>query len=62
MAFSASMFYIAIDYWNKTAIKVSTSNINIKMHELFSKQRIIDVWVTTRQLKGLDTNLILNSA
>ena len=43
MAFSASMFYIAIDYWNKTAIKVSTSNINIKMHELFSKQRIIDV-------------------
>ena len=32
MAFSASMFYIAIDYWNNTAIKVSTSNINIKIH------------------------------
>ena len=31
MAASASMFYIAIDYKNKTNMKVATSNINIKI-------------------------------
>ena len=31
MAASASMFYIAIDYKNKTNMKVATSNTNIKI-------------------------------
>ena len=31
MAASASMFYIAIDYKNKTNMKVAGSNINIKI-------------------------------
>ena len=31
MAASVSMFYIAIDYKNKTNMKETASNINIKM-------------------------------
>ena len=33
MAASANMFYIAIDYKNKTNMKVTASNINIKIHQ-----------------------------
>ena len=48
-AASASMFYIAIDYKNKANMKVAASNINIKIHQLFSKQRILGVRVITAQ-------------
>ena len=51
MAASASMFYIAIDYKNKPNMKVAASNININIHRLFSKQRILGVRVTTAQRK-----------
>ena len=51
MAASASMFYIATDYKNKLSMKVAASNINIKTHQLFSKQRILDVRVTIAQRK-----------
>ena len=37
MAICVSMFYIAIDYKNKTNIKIAASNINSKIHRLFSK-------------------------
>ena len=46
MSASPSMFNIAIDYKNKTNMKVAASNINIKIHQLFSKQRILGVFVT----------------
>ena len=48
---SASMFYIAIDYKNKPNMKVAASNININIHRLFSKQRILGVRMTTAQWK-----------
>ena len=51
MAAPANMFYIAIDYTNKTNMKVVASNINIKIHQLFSKQRILGVRVTIVQQK-----------
>ena len=51
MATSANMFYIAIDYKSKTYMKVAASNINIKIHQLFPKQRILGVGVTIVQLK-----------
>ena len=51
MAASASMFYIAIDYKNKTNMKVAVSNISIKIHQLFSKQRILGVRLTIAQRK-----------
>ena len=51
MAASASMFYIATDYKNKLNMKVAASNINIKTHQLFFKQRILDVRVTIAQRK-----------
>ena len=53
MAASASMFYIAIDYKNKPKMKVAASNINIKIHQSFSKQRILGVRVTIEQRKTL---------
>ena len=37
MIASASMFYIAIDYENEPNVKVVASNVNIKIHQLFSK-------------------------
>ena len=46
MAASANMFYIAIDYKNKIHMKVAGSNINIKIHQLFSKEWILSVCVT----------------
>ena len=51
MAGSASMFYIATDYKNKLNMKVAASNINIKTHQLFFKQRILDIRVTIAQRK-----------
>ena len=49
MAASANMFYIVIDYKNKTNMKEVASNINIQIHQLFSKQRILGVRVTIAQ-------------
>ena len=37
MAASASMCYIAIDYKNEPNMKVTASNVNIKIRKLFSK-------------------------
>ena len=51
MAASANMFYIAIGYKNKANMKVAASNINIKMHQLFSDQRILGALVTIIQWK-----------
>ena len=36
MAASTSMFYIAIYYKNEPNMKVAVSNVNIKIHQLFS--------------------------
>ena len=59
MAASANVFYVAIDYKNKTYMKIAASNMNIKIHQLFSKQ-----WIfvprdhcTAANLRRLDTNL-----
>ena len=38
MAASANMFYFANDYENEPNMKVAASNVNIKIHQLFSKQ------------------------
>ena len=51
MAASASMFYIVINYENELNMKVAPSNVNIKMHQLFSKQRILVVRETIAQRK-----------
>ena len=51
MAASVNMFYITIDYKNRADMKVAASNINIKMHQLFSEQRILGVHVTIAQRK-----------
>ena len=51
MAASASMYYMVIKYKNKTNMKEVASNINIKIHQLFSRQRILGVRVTTVQRK-----------
>ena len=56
MAAFANMFYIAIDYKSKTYMKVAASNfeikiLNIKIHELFPKQRMLGVRVTIVQRK-----------
>ena len=51
MATSANMFYFAIDYENVLNIKVAASNVNIKIHQLFFKQRIFGVRVTIAQRK-----------
>ena len=51
IAASANMFYIAIDYKNKTYMKIEASNINIQIHQLFSKQRILRVHVIIVQHK-----------
>ena len=51
MAASANMFHFAIDYENEPNMKVAASNINIKIHQLFSKQRILSARVTIAQRK-----------
>ena len=43
MTASANVFYITIDFKAQTNIRVAATNINIKIHHLFSKQRILDV-------------------
>ena len=49
MAVSANTFYIAINFKKKTNVKVADSNTNIKMHQSFSKQRILGFPVTIVQ-------------
>ena len=51
MTASANTFYIAIDFKNKTNMKLAASNLNINIHQLFTKQRIIGVRVTIAQRK-----------
>ena len=51
MAVSTKMFYIAIDHKNKSYMEVAASNINIKIHKLFSKQWILGVRMTIVQRK-----------
>ena len=51
MAASASMYYMVIKYKYKTNMKEVASNINIKIHQLFSRQRILGVRVTIVQPK-----------
>ena len=51
MAASTRMFYIVIYDKNKTNMEVAASNINIKICELFSKQRILGVLMTIPQWK-----------
>ena len=58
MAASASMCYIAIYYKNEPNMKVAANNVNIKIYQLFSKQRD---HCTSENLRGLDTNLLLNN-
>ena len=48
---SSSMFYIASNFENEPNMKVAASNINIKIHQLFSKQPILGICVTTAQRK-----------
>ena len=52
MAVYAYMFYIAIDYNSKINMKVAASNINIKIHQLFSKKRIFGVCVIIASRKS----------
>ena len=59
MANSANMFHFAIDYGNEPNTKAAASNVNIKIHQLLFKQRVLGVRVTIAQRKtsgGLDTN------
>ena len=48
---ASAMFYIAIGYKNKANMKVAASNINIKIRQMFSEQRILGVCMTTVQRK-----------
>ena len=43
------MFYITIDYKNEPNMKVAASSVNIKIQQLFPKQRILGVCVTIAQ-------------
>ena len=64
MAASANMFYFAIDYENEPNMKVTASNVNIKINQLFFKKGILGLRVTIAQRKtlgGLDTNWLLNN-
>ena len=57
MPASIMMLYIAIGHKNKTYIEAVASNINIEIHQLFSKQRIVGVRLTIVQWK-ISWNLI----
>ena len=64
MAASANMFYFTIDYENEPNMKVAASKVNIKVNQLFLKQRILRVRMNIAQRKtsgGLDTNWLLNN-
>ena len=52
-AASAIIFNIAIEFKNKFNMRVTDRNINIKIHQLFSKQWIIGERVITAQRKIL---------
>ena len=57
IAASANMFYIAIGYKNRANMKVAASNMNIKIDQMFSEQRILGVRVTIAQRKiSVDLN------
>ena len=61
---SANVFYFAIDSENEPNMKVTASNVNIKIQQLFFKKRILGVRLTIAQRKTLgelDTNWILNN-
>ena len=49
MTASASMFYIANDDKSESNMKVAANSINIRIHQLFPKQRILGVRMTTQQ-------------
>ena len=51
MTASANISSAPIDYKNKKYTKVAANNIYIETHDLFSKQWILDVRVTTVQRK-----------
>ena len=51
VAASANMFSFAIDYENEPNMKVAARNVNIKIHQLFFKQRILGVRMTIAQRK-----------
>ena len=51
MAAFANMFYFPIDYENEPNMNVAASNVNIKINQLFFKQRILGVHVTIAQRK-----------
>ena len=51
----AITFYIATDNKNKANVKLAATNINMKMHQLFSKERILVVHATNEQQKSLGT-------
>ena len=55
MAASAIIFNIAIEFKNKSNMRVRASNINIKIHQLFSKQWIIGVCVIITQSQNSGT-------
>ena len=46
---ASRMFYIATDFKNEPNMKVAASNVNIEIHQLFSKQLILGVRVTVAQ-------------
>ena len=52
-AASANMFYFATDYENEPNMKVAACNVNIKIHQLFFKKRILGVRMTIAQRKNL---------
>ena len=49
--FTMATSAITIDYENEPNMKVAASNVNIKIHQLFFKQRIFGVRVTIAQRK-----------
>ena len=51
MAASANKFYFAIKYENERNMKVAASNVNIKIHQLFIKQCVLDIRMTIAQRK-----------
>ena len=51
MAASTSMFYIAFNYENELSMKVAASNVNVKIHKLFSKRQIVGALETIVQRK-----------
>ena len=48
---ASTIFYIGIGYKNKANMKVAASNKSIKIHQLFSEQRVLGARVTTVQRK-----------